>query len=69
MKCSSLLLYSTLNCTLHNRAVVSTGSRGSIEPVDFWKRHNGTGEIAKIIRIEFVNFYDIIAIEPVISKT
>ena len=40
------------------RTVVSTGSKGSIEPVDFWKRHNGTFDIAKIMRIETVNFQD-----------
>ena len=51
------------------RAVVSTGSKGSIEPVDFRKRHNGTCEIAKMIRIESVNFQDIVTLEPVISKT
>ena len=51
------------------RAFISTGSTGSIESVDFWKRHNGTCEIAKIIRIESVNFQDIITLEPVISKT
>ena len=51
------------------RAVVTTGSTGSIEPVDFWKRHNGTCEIAKMIRIESVNFQDIVTLEPVISKT
>ena len=39
-----------------SRAVVSTGSTGSIEPVDFWKRHNGTYEIAKIARIKSVHF-------------
>ena len=51
------------------RAVVSTGSTGSIEPVDFKKRRNGTCEIAKMIRIESVNFHDIGALEPFISKT
>ena len=62
-------------CILYNaiaaicRAVVSTGSTGSIEPVDFKKRRNGTCEIAKIAKIEYVNFYDIIALEPVISRT
>ena len=48
---------------------ISTGSTGSIEPVDFWKRHNGTCKIAKMIRIESVNFHDIVTLEPVISKT
>ena len=38
------------------RAVVSTGSTGSIEPVDFWRRHNGTCEIAKAMRIDSVKF-------------
>ena len=39
-------------------AVVSTGSTGSIEPLDFWKRHYGTYEISKIILIESVNPQD-----------
>ena len=38
------------------RAVVGTGSRGSIEPVDFWNMHTGTCEIAQIIRIQSDNF-------------
>ena len=54
---------------MSTRGVVSTGSTGSIEPVDFWKRHNGTCEITKIIRIESVNFKDKDTLKPVISKT
>ena len=53
----------------YHRAVVRTGSTGSVEPVDFWKRHNGTFEIAKFIRIGYVNFQGMDTIEPVISKT
>ena len=49
---------------MHPRAVVSTGSTGSIEPVDFWKRHDGTFEISKIIRIESVNFQEMHTLEP-----
>ena len=50
---------------MHPRAVVSTGSTGSIEPVDFWKRHDGTFEISKIIkRIEPVNFQEMHTLEP-----
>ena len=54
---------------MQGRGVVSTGSTGSIEPVDFWKRRNGTHEIAKIIRIESVDFLDIVTLGPVISET
>ena len=50
-------------------AVVRTGSAGSIEPVDFWKRHNRTFDIAKIMRIETVNFQDMDTLEPVIFQT
>ena len=38
------------------RAVVSTGSTGSIEPVNFMARDNGTCEIGKIVKIESTNF-------------
>ena len=51
------------------RDTISTGSTSSIEPVDFWKRHNGTCEITKIIRIESVNFKDKDTLKPVISQT
>ena len=51
------------------RAVVTTSSTGSIEYVDFRQRQNGTCEIGKMITIESVNFHDIVALEPVISKT
>ena len=54
---------------MQGRGVVSTGSTGSIEPVEFWKRHNGTWEIAKIVRFEFVNFQGIVTVEPAIAKT
>ena len=59
---------STFANNSQQRAVVSTGSTGSIEPVDFWKRRKGTCDIAKIISIESVNFLDIYTLEPVISK-
>ena len=43
---------------MKNKAIVSTGSIGSIEPVDFQKRQNGTREIVRIMRIESVNLKD-----------
>ena len=60
------LNYKTL--TLY-RSVVGTGSTGSIEPVNFWRRHSGTCEIAKIITIQSVNFQDMDTLEPVICRT
>jgi len=53
---TSRYLESVWNFIMNTRAVVSTGSTGSIEPGDFWNRHIGTCEIAQIIRIESVNF-------------
>ena len=54
--------------SMASRAVLSTGSTGFIEPVDFWKRHNGTFAIAKIMRIETVNFQYMDTLEPVIFQ-
>ena len=49
---------------MQGRGVVSTGSTGSIEPVDFWKRHNGIFEIATMMSIESVNFQEMHTLEP-----
>ena len=48
------------------RAFLNTDSTDSIEPVDFWRMHNEACEIAKIIRIQSVDFQDMDTLEPVI---
>ena len=47
-------MWMTPNITI--KAVISTVLAGSIEPVNFRKRCNGTVEVAKLVKIEFANF-------------
>ena len=78
MPLSSYLLYccrdfiiflgSLFHQSINLKAVVSTGSTGSIEPFDFWNWHIGTCGIAHIIKELNLSIFKMAKIEPVIFK-